>query len=344
MAKRTQFALSTLNLYNLNLPGLRMYGDAQGWDQPAYDRKLEWLRRTILQHPSDVWGFQELWHHDAIKAVFDHPDLADYALLVPPGHSGKKIVCAGAVKKDILMGEPEWINRFPEQFRLESQGGDDQTPTVAVRLNGFSRPVLHFKVRPRASGPAISVYVAHFKSKAPTQIHTEGWYRDNKTYYSRHSDALGSALSTIRRTAEATALRMMLTEVLKGTDDAVVVLGDLNDGHTSNTLNILTGQPNYILSGLDQGGSDTALYAASRLQQYRSDRDVYYTHIHQNLRESLDHILVSQEFYDNSRKRQWAFNGMDIVNDHLNHDEHNEDGSSDHGMVRARFEYRPAKA
>ncbi|PSR15715.1 nuclease [filamentous cyanobacterium CCP3] len=343
MARRTQFAVSTLNLYNHNLPGLRMYRDANGWDEAAYDRKLEWLRRTILQHPSDVWGFQELWHQDALTNLFDHPDLADYALLVPPGQTGQKIVCAGAVKKDIWVGEPEWIDRFPPKFRLQSGGGDPQTPDIAVRIDGFSRPVLHFKVRPRSNGAPISVYVAHFKSKAPTALYTEGWYRDDKDYYSRHDDALGSALSTIRRTAEATALRMMLTDVLKGTDEAVVVLGDLNDGHTSNTLNILTGQPNYILSGLDQGGSDTALYAVSRLQQYRSDRDVYYTHIHQNLRESLDHILVSQEFYDNARKRQWAFKGMDIVNDHLNHDDHKANGSSDHGMVRACFEYRPAK-
>ncbi|WP_017297433.1 endonuclease/exonuclease/phosphatase family protein [Nodosilinea nodulosa] len=343
MARRTQFALSTLNLYNFNLPGLRIYSDSDGWDEAAYARKLDWIRHIILQHPSDVWGFQELWHREAIAAVFDHPDLAGYTLLVPTDHTGQKIVCSGAVRTDILVGEPEWIDRFPEKFRLQSSGGDPQTPEVAVRINGFSRPVLHFKVRPRSNGAPISVYVAHFKSKAPTAIYTEGWYRDEKDYYSRHSDALGSALSTIRRTAEATALRMMLTEVLKGTDDAVVVLGDLNDGQTSNTLNILTGQPNYILSGLEQGGSDTALYAVSRLQQYRSDRDVYYTHIHQNLRESLDHILVSQEFYDNSRQRQWAFKGMDIVNDHLNYDNHEADGSSDHGMVRATFEYRPAK-
>ncbi len=344
MARRTQFALATLNLYNLNRPGLRMYRDPDGWDRAAYDRKLDWLRRTILQHPSDVWGFQELWHRQALEELFDHPDLADYALLVPPGQLGQNIICAGAVKRDILVGEPVWIDRFPEKFRLQSGGGDPQTPKVAVRIDGFSRPVLHFKVRPRSSGAPIAVYVAHFKSKAPTTIYTEGWYRDEADYYSRHSDALGSALSTIRRTAEATALRMMLTEVLKGTDDAAVVLGDLNDGETSNTLNILTGQPNYILSGLDQGGSDTALYSVSRLQQYRSDRNVYYTHIHQNLRESLDHILVSQEFYDNSRQRQWAFKGMDIVNDHLNHDDHKADGSSDHGMVRACFEYRPAKS
>lgn len=36
------------------------------------------------------------------------------------------------------------------------------------------------------------------------------------------------------------------------------------------------------------------------LQEYRDTRDVYYTHIHKDIRESLDHILLSQEFYNNS--------------------------------------------
>ena len=79
------------------------------------------------------------------------------------------------------------------------------------------------------------------------------------------------------------------------------------------------------------------------LQEYRSLRDVYFTHVFQNTRESLDHILVSQEFYDNSRKRLWAFKGMELVNDHLNADDHKETGTSDHGIVRATFEYRPNK-
>ncbi|MGF1524750.1 MAG: endonuclease/exonuclease/phosphatase family protein [Leptolyngbyaceae cyanobacterium] len=341
MANRTQFAIATFNLYNLNRPGLPIYSDADGWDAFAYAQKIDWARSIILRNPADVWGFQELWHREALEEVFDHPDLGDYKLLVPQEHVGERIICAGAAKKDILTSEPEWIKRFPDKFILKSGGDDPQASDISVQINSFSRPVLQFQVQPRSRGKDISIYVAHFKSKAPTKIYREGWYRDDDEYYKRHSEALGSALSTIRRTAEAAALRMILTEKMKHTDEPVVVLGDLNDGERSNTLNILTGQPNYLLSGLSRGGSDVDLYAASRLQQYRSDRDVYYTHIYQNLRGSLDHILVSQEFYDNSRKRLWAFKGMDVTNDHLNQDNHKEDGTSDHGVVRARFEYRP---
>ncbi len=339
---RTKVSFASCNLYNINLPGLAIYSDSDGWDEDTYNKKVAWTGTIISRVSSDIWGFQELWHQRALKDVFDKAGLSSsYKLIIPNNHQGQRIVCAGAVRRRILVGNPEWIEDFPAKFMLESGGDDNQTSDISVSISKFSRPVLHFKVRPRSNGKAISVYVAHFKSKGPTKIYFEQWYRDDNEYYSKHREALGSAISTIRRTAEATALRMILMEEMKGNNNPVVVLGDLNDGQHSNTLNILTGQPNYLLSGLSQGGSDTDLYTVVTLQEYRSLRDVYYTHVFKNIRESLDHILVSQEFYDNSRKRIWAFKGMELLNDHLNRKDHKETGTSDHGIVRAAFEYRP---
>jgi predicted extracellular nuclease len=128
----------------------------------------------------------------------------------------------------------------------------------------------------------------------------------------------------VRRTAEAAALRFILSEQMKGTRTPVVVLGDVNDGQHSNTVNILTEQPRYLV-GESRGGGDAALYTAQTLQEYRNTRDVYYTHIYQDIMESLDRILVSEEFYDNSRRRLWMFDGLSVNNDHLNFDTHKED-------------------
>lgn len=342
MANRTQLTLATCNLYNLNLPGKPMYRDSEGWTEAQYAAKLKWLSNAITTIDADCWGFQELWHKEALEAVFTEAGILEqYHLLVPEDHTGGRIVCAAAVRKEHLVGEPEWFKDFPEKMILRSGGDDDQTPDIGISIHGFSRPVLHFRIRPRSNGKTISVFVAHLKSKRPTTLYREGWYREDSDYYKKHAEGMGYAISTIRRTAEATAMRMMLTDVMKDTDTPVVVLGDLNDGQHSNTLNIISGQPNYILSGLSQGGSDVDLYEVGALQAYRSLRDVYYTHIFQNQKESLDHIFVSQEFYDNSRKRIWAFKEMAILNDHLNHDNHSEDGSPDHGIVSATFEYRP---
>lgn len=339
---RTRISFATCNLFNLNRPGLRIYRDADGWDQAAYDRKVAWTSDVVTRLGADVWGFQELWHKDALNDVFDAATLEEpYAKLAPPEQDGGGIVCAGAVREAILEDEPEWIREFPEKFKLSSGGDDAQTPSIDVAIDAFSRPVLHFRVKPRANGRPISVYVAHFKSKRPTEIYREGWYRDDDEYYKKHGEGIGYAISTIRRAAEATALRMIITDRFKGNDDPVVVLGDLNDGHHTNTLNVLTGQPNYLSSVLSKGGSDTDLYAVGVLQALRSARDVHYTHVYQDYRETLDHILVSQEFYDQSKKRIWALRDAEVVNDHLNREEHKEDGTSDHGVVFAEWEYRP---
>jgi endonuclease/exonuclease/phosphatase family metal-dependent hydrolase len=338
---RTKLSFATCNLYNLNEPGLRIYTDTNGWSQDEYDKKISWMTSLITNLETDVWAFQELWHTESLQRVFAGADLgSEYTLLAPLDHSGQKIICAAAVKSNILVGEPEWIDAFPDILELRSGGDDDQASDISVEIDSFSRPVLHFQIKPRQNGKKIHVYICHFKSKRPTDIYRESWY--SAQTHSKHREAIGGAISTIRRTAEAAALRLILTEQMKGTNTPVVVIGDLNDSQQSNTLNIITGQPNYLLSGLSKGGSDVDLYSVGTLQEYRSQRDVYYTHVYNKTRESLDHILVSQEFYDNSRNRIWAFRGMEIINDHLNSDDHKEDGSTDHGIVRAEFEYRPA--
>lgn len=336
-----ELSIATFNLYNLNEPGRAIYTDKDGWSQDEHDLKIAWTAQQLTALKSDLFGFQELWHAASLSKALDEAGIADeYDLLTPPDANGGKIVCAAIVRKGLLSGEPEWISEFPDKFMLQTSGDDPQTPAIGVNIRGFSRPVLHFTIKPRANVPDVHVYICHFKSKGPTKVHTEPWFKADKTSYGKHATALGAALSTIRRTAEAAALRFLLTERMKDNDIPVIVLGDINDGHHSNTQNILTEQPKYLV-GDSEGGGDVALYTAQTLQEYRDTRDVYYTHVHQDIRESLDHILVSQEFYDNSRKRIWLFDGMAVNNDHLNFDNHKENGSNDHGIIRAVFKYKP---
>jgi predicted extracellular nuclease len=338
-----QLSIASFNLYNLNGPSLPIYTDRDGWSAEEYSHKVAWTAHQLQLLKADVIGFQELWHTQAITDAVASAGLsAQYDLLVPPETDGKQIVCAALVRKDLLAQAPEWIAQFPPGFVLRSRGDDAQTPNISVSIDGYSRPVLHFAIRPRSMEPAVQVYVCHFKSKGPTKIYNEAWYRANRILYAKHASGLGSAISTIRRTAEAAALRFALSEQMKGSDTPVIVLGDLNDGQHSNTLNVLSEQPRYLL-GDSRGGGDTALYTAQTLQEYRDTRDVYYTHVHQGMRESLDHILVSQEFYDHSRKRRWLFDGLTINNDHLNFEDHKADGSNDHGVIRVAFKFSPAK-
>lgn len=339
----SRLSIATFNLYNLNEPGLPIYTDKEGWSRDEYALKIEWTARQLRELNSDVFGFQELWHADSLAAAIVAADLADeYEMVVPDDTDGAGIVCGAAVRKGLLSGEPEWISDFPEGFLLHSSGDDPQTPQIEVNIDGFSRPVLHFTIKPRKSEPNVHVYVCHFKSKGETKVYNEGWFKRDRDLYSNHQKNLGAALSTIRRTAEAAALRFLLSDLMKDSDVPVIVLGDINDGQHSNTANILTEQPRYLV-GDSRGGGDVVLYTAQTLQEYRDTRDVYYTHVYQDMRESLDHILVSQEFYDNSRKRRWIFDGMLVNNDHLNFDDHKARGTNDHGIIRAAFKFRPVE-
>jgi len=68
-------------------------------------------------------------------------------------------------------------------------------------------------------------------------------------------------------------------------------------------------------------------------------RDVYYTHIYEGVREILDHVLVSEQFYDYSRQRIWSMRELRIWNDHVDDEDKS---TSDHGVVAAYFDYDPA--
>ena len=340
--KLKRFSVATVNLFNLNLPGHPMYlGNT--WTEAEFASKTDWLSRQLRRLDADIVGFQELWHHEALERVLSAGDLLDTYDVLADEATGGEITCAAIVRKGLLVGDPTWTADFPDTVRLQSKDdpADPQAPAITVQVKGFSRPVLSFVVRLRDDLEPTTVFVAHLKSKLPTRLDGETWYRADKPKYASHAGALGAGISTIRRTAEAVALRDILTKLMKDTTTPVLVLGDLNDGQHSNTLNIITGQPKY-LSGRFKGGVDTGLYTAQTLQEYRDTRDVYYTHVHQDLRESLDHILVSEQFYDHSADRKWLFDRLVINNDHLNYEDHKETGSGDHGIVQVYFDYDPA--
>ncbi len=338
-----RFSVATFNLYNLQLPGRSMNPGQRPWTREEFDRKVSWIGRQLASLDADIVGLQELWHAEAMAAVLERRDLEGrYDLLATPAN-GDRIVCAALVRTGLVAGVPNWIDRFPDGMHLESSAADPQAPAISVTIPGFSRPVLHFAVGLRDDGPATEVFVAHLKSKLPTRIDDEDWFEEAPELYRPHTTAIGAALSTIRRTAEATALRVLLTGVMKGTTTPVLVLGDLNDGQHSNTVAIVTDQPRYLV-GESTGGADIGLYTAQTLQEYRDTRDVYYTHVHEDLRESLDHVLVSEQFYDNSRRRLWLFDGLVINNDHLDAADHRATGTGDHGVVKVSFRHRPFRA
>ena len=338
-------SFATFNLYNLQQPNRPWRRNATPYTPEAYQRKVEWSARALSALDADVIAFQELWSKPALEAVFDRAGLRDRYALAFIKDQWYDIAVAAAVRAPWRIEQTLRHKEFPDAFRLVKRGdtpGDDRLDDeIEVDIHRFSRTVLQLSLvhADRPEIPAIQVFLPHLKSKLPTWL--DPAQRDDPAL-KPHRTALGSALSTIRRTAEAAALRFLLTEVMKHSHIPVAVLGDLNDGQLSNTLAILTQQPSYRLYDASRAGyrSDAGLYTAATLQQFRSHKDVYYSHIHKGIREILDHVLVSEQFYDHSINRIWTFRDLRIWTDHL--DDADTD-ATDHGLVRARFVYDPAK-
>ena len=341
---KKDLTFATCNLYNLQLPGRPMY-QGRMYSQEEFDAKIGWTAHMLHHIDADIIGFQELWSPEALVEAFSIAGLSnEYELVTGDDENPSQISVALAVRKNNAIVFKRWHKHFPEEMVLKKRRGRDLSEPdyeVSVEIDRFSRDVLRTTVRLDPQGdadlPNIVVFVAHLKSKMAMSL--DRAEREQESIRA-HSTALGSALSTIRRTAEAAALRILLNKVMKKTDTPVVVLGDLNDAQLSVTTSIITGEPKYRLFASSQAGrrNDKGLYSAATLQEYRSLRDVYYTYIHNGKRESLDHILVSEQFYDYSLRRIWTFREMRLFNDFL---DDVDDATSDHALITARFDYRP---
>ena len=217
------------------------------WTTAEFERKVAWVarsspgRRRRRRPPGAVAPGRDGGRAREGRA---------HRHLRPAGHAGHRRPrssarpsCARGCSAAIRSGSD-----FPDAVRLESTDPQDpQSPAIPVDIPGSPGRCCTSGSRcattrrsPRCSSPTSS------PSCPPTSTGSPGT-TPTPTPTATTATAIGAAISTIRRTAEATALRVLLTEVMKGTETPVIVLGDVNDGQHSNTVNILTEQPRYLV-------------------------------------------------------------------------------------------------
>ena len=319
-------SIASFNLKNLQAPGSRIYYSKRNVSQREYEEKIEWTASILESLDADVVAFQELWRASCLVDAFEAANLsADYELVfLKP--SWRNTAVALAVRKPWKVDRRRFFKKLPYRSMYKPDLEDGEDDEIKVLINRFSRAVLEVTIRHSEDTrvPQIHVFAAHLKSKLATKVDISS---------PTHRDTVGSAISTIRRTAEAAGLRWILTNRIKNTNVPVVLVGDLNDDPRSNTLAILTQQPSLAASAT---GSDVALYNTLQLQQLSSFRDVFYTHEYKGLRDTLDHVLVSEQFFSGSPDHHWSLSDVRIWNDYI--DDVKPD-TSDHGVIRARFKW-----
>ena len=213
---------------------------------------------------------------------------------------------------------------FPHLALLEFNG-------VEMPLTKFSRPVLQAKIQIHPE-LVVNVFVVHLKSKRPK-------IKEGVNPHDPRERAMGHARSLMIRAAETTALRHILLDTLENTDHPVIVLGDFNDDGSAVTSKILCGtEPWRNLKREEKAAIwDVHLYNVKDIQARQSYRDVYYTHLHNGHYDSLDHILVSQEFVRQNPQRLGYVEYVKVFNDHLIDQSLSDDRvpkwESDHGQV-----------
>ena len=323
--------VATCNTLNLANAGRPYYPNQAAYGAAEYERKIDWLGERFRALNADVLAVQEVWDEAAFKAALGRSRLHYHSVSVPgaengPGGGGAlgtpRVGMAARVDVERLQSFAD----LPAELAVEVPGLGHHTR--------FERPPLLATVRLR-HGQRVHVLTCHLKSKRPKfLLDAQGALLEDRDDPKVAARAVLRSL--VMRGAEATALRWIVVDLLRGTRDPLVVLGDFNDAPHSVTTQLVAATSEVAY---DKGACDVALFNAYEVQgPWALKKDVAYSHIHQGQPEVLDQILVSEEFVPGSRFSLGDVRRVDYFNDHLH--EGRDRGRSDHGFVRALLRLR----
>jgi predicted extracellular nuclease len=312
MQQEIRFA--TFNVLNLARPGLRFYDGIEPYTEQQYDAKISWLARQFDRLDADAIALQEVFSQEAVRDVMARSERYRDAIHIGfEPEPGKLTPSVALVTRLPLAGEPAKHLDMPRGLAV---------PLLDLKeaMNRFTRPVLQVPVQ-LAPGLALNIFVVHLKSKRPD-------YRTNDNETDPASVGAAVLRSMVRRGAEALGLRYLLTDFASGRRVPMMVMGDFND--------VADAVPTQMVLGGGRGpnGHDERMFECYRLQSRRDPlRDVGYTHVHDGNFETIDHVLVSEEFNPASPHALGEVLDVAYLNDHVIF---RTPDSSDHGAVLVR--------
>ncbi|MCQ2974940.1 MAG: endonuclease/exonuclease/phosphatase family protein [Bacteroidales bacterium] len=318
--------VGTFNLMNLMMPNVKVYGSMH-ISPRDFEKKAEWINFMLNQMNADIIGFQECFHKEALECIIRQNRLYQHAEVVIGDETGDQPKVALLSRYPIQ--DVQVFHKFPQNSIISISNRAREL--VELPFTTFSRPVLKVKVLIPNYG-VITFFVVHLKSKRP--IFYDGENENNPIDLAR-----AQVRSLMLRAAESSAIRSLLLDSLQGRDCPVVLFGDVNDTGNSVTSRIISGEvPQHKLpDNVKKNAWDVILYHVKDIQARRSYQDFYYTHIHNGMYESLDHIMVSQEFVTDNPRYIGRVGQVMLFNDHLIDqtfsNERPNKYTSDHGVV-----------
>lgn len=319
--------VGTFNLMNFMLPDRPVYNGTLSYSKEDYRRKSDWIDFMLSQMDADIIGFQELFHAEAMmRVVRDNPAYRHAKLYMGEETGDQPSV---ALLSRFPVENLEVFTHFPQDALIDFYPkGREQ---VTLPFTTFTRPVLKADIRIPDYG-LVTVFVVHLKSKR--EIFYAGEDAQNPVDAAR-----AQSRSLMLRAAEAVALRSLVSQSLQLPERPVILCGDVNDTGHAVTSRIISGEaPQHRLNDeLKRRVWDLLLYHVKDIQARRSYQDYYYTHIHNGVYESLDHIMVSQELVTEYPRNTGRVSLVSVYNDHLVDQTFTQTGvdkcKSDHGVV-----------
>ncbi|MGI4850172.1 MAG: endonuclease/exonuclease/phosphatase family protein [Janthinobacterium lividum] len=331
---------ATFNVLNLALPGLRFYDNIEPHSAEEYDAKLTWLAQQLDRLDADVVALQEIFSQEAVPQVLARTRLYRNAVHVghEPAPRDGKLTPAVALISRLPVTRVQHISELPGKLAVP-------LPEMPETMTHFTRPILHAEIE-LLPGKALQLFVVHLKSKRPD-------YRNGVAEDDRFQ--LGAAVlrSLIKRATEALGLRYLLSDAMAGRRVPVMVMGDFNDVASAVSTQLVMGlgglggmggmgtQKSPGSTGRAGNGSsliDERLFDSYRIQTRRDPlRDVGFTHVHEGIYETIDHVLVSEDFNPASKLAIGEVLDVTYVNDHVTLASPE---ASDHGAVLVRIALR----
>lgn len=317
MQQEIRFA--TFNVLNLALPGLRFYDGIEPYTREQYEAKVAWLAQKFDQLDADVIGLQEVFSQDAVHDVLARTTrYRDAQHIGFEPEPGKLTPSVALISRLPLAGSAAKHLELPRGLSVPLLDLGDP-------MKRFTRPVLQVPVR-LPTGLVLNVFVVHLKSKRPD-------YRNGDSENDPGSIGAAVLRSMVRRGAEALGLRYLLTDYGAGQRRPLMVMGDFNDVADAVPTQLVLG------GGRSLNGHDERLFECYRLQSRRDPlRDVGYTHVHDGNFETIDHVLVSEEFNPASPHALGEVLEVAYLNDHVIL---RTPDASDHGAVLVRIRIGP---
>jgi endonuclease/exonuclease/phosphatase family metal-dependent hydrolase len=313
---------ATFNTQNLALAKKYFY-PGQHYSLEEYEQKIQWTAGQLRTMNADIVGFQEVFDLEALTKSVQLSGAYKNDYFINIAESKTYQPCVALLSRYPVL-DCKYISDFPSSALVEIDG-------QALPYRYFHRPILQARILLPGNVESL-IMVVHLKSKRPL-------LNQNENRHDERDEARGQLRSLLLRASEAVALRHLVLESIQNSETPLILLGDFNDAGHAVSSDILQGrlpQRNYP-ADVKRKLWDVLLYSCADIQMRRSYKDVYYTHLHNSRYESLDHILVSQEFLNENPRHIATVEYMRLYNDHLLDpalsDERPPVWQSDHGQV-----------